>query len=295
MKERGFAGAALLPFRGGRQGAPWRSPPVQWLLFFTLFPLFMVTWAALAGSGLADVAYLFGVYFAVVQGAVIHMFLRPRRVDLVDVLRVGVFTAFAGIVFVSLAQRLPGLDLLYAAARGSNPGQRLFGFVFGVGLAEELTKAFPLWWIFVRGREPGNLREITFLGCVSGFAFGVAEAVSYSIGYAELLRSGEFGFEQYLVAQFTRLITLPLLHAVFSGIAGHFIGLGVERPHARRALFACAIAIPAVLHGFYNTFSSSILGLAVAVAAVLLFTGYARAGDAALEQLAPRPPDRPGS
>ena len=93
-------------------------------------------------------------------------------------------------------------------------------------------KALPVLWIFVRNREPGTMREITYLGCVSGFAFGVSEAVAYSVFYAQSVARGDMPLGAYVVVQLTRLITLPLLHAVFSGIAAQFIALGVETPRA---------------------------------------------------------------
>jgi RsiW-degrading membrane proteinase PrsW (M82 family) len=76
--------------------------------------------------------------------------------------------------------------------------------------------------------------------------------------------------------QLTRLITLPLLHAVFSGVAAQFIALGVEAPALRRALILAGIAIAALIHGLYNTFSGTLAGFVLAIGAVLLFIAYVR-------------------
>jgi len=148
-----------------------------------------------------------------------------------------------------------------------------------VGLVEELVKAIPLLWIFVRNRERGTIREITYLGCVSGFAFGISEAVVYSVFYAQTVARGDISLGAYVVVQLTRLITLPLLHAVFSGIAAQFIALGVENPRLRRGLIAVGIAIAALIHGLYNTFSGTLVGFVLAIAAVLAFIAYVRSVD----------------
>jgi RsiW-degrading membrane proteinase PrsW (M82 family) len=84
----------------------------------------------------------------------------------------------------------------------------------------------------------------------------------------------------YVVVQLTRLITLPLLHAVWSGIAAQFIALGVETPRLRRGLTLAGVAIAALLHGTYDLLSTTILGFALAVVTVLIFIAYVRSVEA---------------
>jgi len=83
----------------------------------------------------------------------------------------------------------------------------------------------------------------------------------------------------YVVLQLSRLITLPLLHAVFSGIAGQFIALGVETTRMRRALCVAGIAMAALLHGLYDAFSTTVFGFLFAVGSVLIFIAYIRSVD----------------
>lgn len=266
----------LVPISVWRSDRPWNIRSVQWFLFFTLFPLFLVGWTAVARSDFRDVTYLFAIYFAMTWGLVIWLFVRPERIGLLDIVRVSLFTSITGVFLVGLLARLPLLRELAGAAHAGEFLKRLVGTVFGVGLSEELVKAIPLLWIFVRNREPGTVREITYLGCISGFAFGVSEAVYYSVFYAQTVARGDMPLGVYVVVQLTRLITLPLLHAVFSGIAGQFIALGVETPRMRRALIFAGIAIAALLHGFYDALSNTIFGFALAVLTVLLFIAYVR-------------------
>ncbi|MCP4007761.1 MAG: PrsW family intramembrane metalloprotease [bacterium] len=277
--------STLVPVEVWKRDRPWNLDLVRWFMFFTLFPLFMISWASLADPELRDVAFIFGIYFATIWGVVIYFFIRPERISVVDLVRVSFFTAFAGLFFVTLVSRLPGVSSIYATTQSATLAGRVVGYVFGVGLVEELAKALPILWIFVRNREPGSAQEITFLGCVSGFAFGVSEAMAYSVGYAENVGRGSFGFEDYIVVQFTRLITLPLLHAMFSGIVASFIALGVANPGSRRGLMLLGFAIGAVLHGLYNTFAASPGGFIIAFAAVLLFILYVRSAQAMQEAI----------
>jgi RsiW-degrading membrane proteinase PrsW (M82 family) len=270
----------LVPVAVWRRDRPWTIRSVQWFLFFTLFPLFLVGWTSIARSDFRDVTYLFAIYFATTWGLVIWLFVRPEKIGMLDIVRVSLFTSITGVFLVGMLNRLPGLHELVGAAQGAGFLRRVAGAVLGVGLSEELVKAIPLLWIFVRNREPGTVREITYLGCISGFAFGVSEAVAYSIFYAQTVVRGELPLGQYVVIQLTRLITLPLLHAVFSGIAGQFIALGVETPRLRRALIPTGIAIAAFLHGLYDVFASTVVGFAFAVGTVLLFIAYVRSIDA---------------
>ena len=272
--------STLVPVSIWRSDRPWTIRSVQWFLFFTLFPLFLVAWTSVARSDFRDVTYLFAIYFATTWGLVIWLFVRPERIGVLDIVRVSLFTSITGVFLVSLLNRLPGLRDLIGAAQDAGFLRHVAGTLLGVGLSEELIKTIPLLWMFVRNREPGTVREITYLGCVSGFAFGVSEAVAYSLFYAQTVVRGDMPLGVYVVVQLARLITLPLLHAVYSGIAGQFIALGVETPRMRRALIVAGIAIAALLHGLYDLLSNTILGFAIAVAAVLLFIAYVRSIDA---------------
>jgi len=274
LARLGFS--TLVPVSAWRSDRPWKIASVQWFVFFTLFPLFLVAWTTLTGSQFSDVAYLYGVYFAMMWGLVIWLFVRPEKIGMFDVLRVAFFTSITGVVIVGVLYRLPGLSAVVGATQAPSLVLRLAAYVFVVGTLEELVKAMPVLWIFVRNREPGTIREITYLGCVSGFAFGVSEAVAYSVFYAQGVVRGDLPLGAFVVVQLTRLITLPLLHAVFSGIAAEFIALGVETPRLQRALIVTGLAIAALIHGLYNTFSGSLLGFVIAVAAVLVFIAYVR-------------------
>jgi len=272
--------STLVPISIWRSDRPWSIRSVQWFLFFTLFPLFLVGFTNLARSDFRDVTYLFAIYFATTWGLVIWLFVRPEKIGILDIVRVSLFTSITGVFLVVLLYQLPIMRQLAGASQNSDFLKRAIGTFLGVATSEEVVKAIPLLWIFVRNREPGTVREITYLGCVSGFAFGVSEAVAYSMFYAQTVARGHMPLGVYVVVQLSRLITLPLLHAVFSGIGAQFIALGVETPSRRRALIFAGLVIAVFLHGAYDLFTSIGLGFPIAVGAVLLFIAYVRSIEA---------------
>jgi RsiW-degrading membrane proteinase PrsW (M82 family) len=123
---------------------------------------------------------------------------------------------------------------------------------------------------------------------VSGFAFGISEAADYSIDYAFGLEAGDWALGEYLILQFTRLITLPLLHAVWAGTLGFFIAASLYTPSARSGLALFGIVLAVALHGLYDTFSDSFLGVAIAIASILVFVSYVRGADEFLKKVAKR-------
>ncbi len=267
----------LVPFLDWARGQPWRLGLVRWFLFFTFFPLLMVAWGQVGQPEFRQVAFLYAIYFAAAWGVAIHLFVRPERIEWMDMARVALFTSVTGVLLLLLVvQRLPGMDLLRAATRESPLLLRALANVIAVGIPEEAVKAIPIYWIFLLNREAGTIREIVFLGCISGFAFGVSESVVYSLGYVENLGRGALGIEQYLIVQYTRLITLPLLHALFSGIVAYAVGVSLSRGTRRWHVVVVGLGWAALLHGLYDTFTTTPLGFAVAAATLLTFVSYVR-------------------
>jgi protease PrsW len=275
LKLIGFG--SLLPYRDWLADKPWNLVWVRWFLGVALFPLLLSFWASAGELKFASVAFLFGLYFALMWAVVLYFMLTPKLV-FARIAQVWLFTMVVGIALVLLLQQLPVVSSLYSATQSASIFGKLIGFVGGVGVIEESAKALPIWWFYIHKQNEDSLSTIVFLGCVSGFAFGVAEAVNYSIDYALGLTQGDLGFGDYLPAQMTRLITLPLLHAVWAGIFGYFVALASVNRHVGKGLLLAGLLITASLHGLYDTFSDSIIGVAVAVLSIVIFISYYRSG-----------------
>jgi RsiW-degrading membrane proteinase PrsW (M82 family) len=155
----------------------------------------------------------------------------------------------------------------YRAANDPNSNffLSLMGFTFGVGLCEEICKALPIIFLY---RRPNNQswRGAYMWGLASGTGFGLAEAVLYAGGFY----NGIEGAGVY----FVRNISCVALHALWTGSAAITI-------HQRQRWFQedmrwydwivrtiAVVAVPMVLHGFYDTLLKkdlNAMALAVAV------------------------------
>ena len=276
MRLIGFGN--LLPYKEWLADKPWNLTWVRWFLGVALFPLLLMFAASSAELAFDSIAFVFGMYFALMWAVVLYFMLRPR-LAFAHIMQISLFTIIVGITLVLLLQQFPIVSTLYSAAHSTSVVFRLIGFVCGVGVLEETTKILPVWWLYAHERNQDSLSTIVFLGCVSGFAFGVAEAAKYSISYALGLSNGRLGFGDYLMAQMTRLITLPLLHAVWAGIFAYFVALASVNRHVGKGLLLAGLMITATLHGLYDTFSDSLVGVGVAVLSILIFVAYYRSGE----------------
>jgi len=268
----------LLPFEDWLKDKPWNLTWVRWFVAIALFPLCLAFWASSAQLDFRSIAFLFGAYFALMWAVVLYFMLRPK-LAFARIAQVGLFTVVCGISLVLLLQQAPFFSSLYSATASASIFGKLIGFVFGVGILEETAKALPIWWIYIHRHKEDSLNTIVFLGCISGFAFGVAEAANYSLSYALGLGFGRLGFGDYLLLQLTRFITLPLLHAIWSGIFAYFIALGCVNRRLAKGLVLAGILVTATLHGLYDAFSDSVLGVAIAVVSILIFVAYYRSGE----------------
>lgn len=261
---------------------PWKMRWVQALLFFALFPLSLAyLWGR--DAEIHNAAWAIGTYFALLWGYVLWLLVQPGTLKRRNLLITGTFTAIVGVLLVLLLQELPFISVLYDATEWSFSPLRLVGFVVGVGLVEEAVKLLPVFWLAVKLREIRTPREAAFYAGISGLAFGVAEAVAYSISYTDLntigMAYGVVGSGNYVIMEFLRLISLPFLHCVFSGIAGYYLGLSLLAPGRRTALVLLGLGVAATIHGFYNFFSGGWLGLLVAGTAILVFVAYLRSAE----------------
>jgi protease PrsW len=179
-------------------------------------------------------------------------------------------TGVLSISVLLLAYLIPPLSWLVQGLASPSQFKQMFAFIFGVGLPEELCKALALF-VLLRKSDPLSPQVMLFYGLMSGLGFGIYEGVDYQLG--RNFRYASSGGEYYLL-NVVRLTTLPFLHAMWTGIAGYFIGFAGLYPRRRRELIMIGIGLPMVLHGLYNTFNQSILGLGFALLTVLALNLY---------------------
>jgi len=238
-------------------------------------------------AAMATIAYMAFFMFLAADGSA-----KPLQV-----LAVGLFTSTVGVGFLLAVQFLAsafeghyliGFNVItllfyllkliaFSYSAASDPENGFFlsfiGFTLGVGLCEEFVKAFPLFWF--RDTLRGSAwRGLFIWGLASGAGFGIAEGIIYSSTYY----NGITGPSIYLV----RFLSCVALHAIWSGSVAIFL-------YERRDSFdrcdawhewivpsLIVIAVPAVLHGLYDTclkkdFNGSALLVSLASFAYLAF------------------------
>lgn len=179
------------------------------------------------------------------------------------------FTAIVSISLLLMLNRVWPWSALMTMAQSTTFLPRLLGMFVGVGVHEELCKASILFWLV---RRPGvHLvpQTAVFYGMISGLGFGIYEGVHY-----QMTINREFGTDGAYLLNIARLTSLPFLHAVWTGIAGYFIGFAALYPRRQYGLWVVAIGVPALFHAIYNTFGWGILGIGSALLSVVLLSTY---------------------
>ncbi|MBC1216717.1 PrsW family intramembrane metalloprotease [Trichormus variabilis ARAD] len=272
---RTFKFASVVPYQDVFSAELYSNNTVKLLLFFGLFPLGIGLIAN--SSNLEQTAWLLGIYYASIWGVVLYNLIKPAWFSWRETLKCIVFTAIVGIPLLLLIQQFPLFQLLYAATE-SNLGliPQLIGFIFGVGVLEEICKALPVYLFLLRPRKLNEPLTGAFYGAMSGLGFAIAEGGSYSLLYAFNLVRGQSGFGTYILVNTIRFVSLPLFHAILAGIVGYFLGLAAINRSRQLPIMFIGVALAAVLHGSYNTFSDGILGLVIISFTILLFVAYLR-------------------
>jgi RsiW-degrading membrane proteinase PrsW (M82 family) len=237
-------------------------------------------YAAIAAVGFL---LLLGLFFSVERAQATHL------------LGIGAFTGTVGIIFLLLVQFCSNFRLRGIHGRGvmviilliltfigwsydsaNDPDSNFFlsalGFTFGVGLCEEFTKAIPLFFHFKRDSRMG-WRVACLWGLASGIGFGVSEGIMYSSRHY----NGLSGIDIYLV----RFISCVALHAMWSASVGIAIARNVDEyeevsDSVGFGLFMLRmLAVPMVLHGFYDTLLKKDMNVWALVVALLSFAWFA--------------------
>ncbi|MBD2092543.1 PrsW family intramembrane metalloprotease [Microcoleus sp. FACHB-1515] len=279
-----FRFASVIPYKEAINPELYNSGIVRLLLFFSLFP-----WAmrfVVANAGLERTAWILGIYYASIWGIVLRSLIKPRQFSWGNTLKCVAFTAFIGIPILLIVQQIPFFRLLYLASDQSSQVLQLFGFIFGVGILEELCKALPVYLLLLR---PGKLSDpltAAFYGSMSGLGFAIAEGANYSMLYAFALVQQDVDLGGYVLLNTLRFISTPLFHAIWAGISGYFLGLAAINPSRQQPIMVIGIAIAATLHGLYNTFAGHILALPILVFSILLFVAYLNRSKQMVEEMA---------
>jgi protease PrsW len=182
-------------------------------------------------------------------------------------------TAVISMSLLLMSYRFFPMHQLSALTNSESDVLRAFGFLFGVGVPEEVCKALVLFLLLRLSRQRGDLviQNVMFYGLMSGLGFGIYEGVKYQSG-ANFWNSHNSG--EYYLLNMLRLTSLPFIHAIWTGTSSYFLFFADRFPKRRKGLLALAVGVPAVLHGAYDLLSDNLLGLLIALASVALLFVY---------------------
>jgi len=219
--------------------------------------------------------YTISLYFSVIWGLFFFYFFKtPQIKTKTTVALFFILQAFVFLVWdIFSLPNWPLISILFSLTGSENIILRLFGYILGVGLCEELVKALPLFLILNKTKEPYIPQSMVFYGLMSGIAFGVFEGVQY-----QLTVNAELDYANAFFFNIARLTSLPFLHAIWAGIAGYFLAFAKLYPKYRLSLYFLAIGVPALIHGLYNVLGWSIPGLILTVISVILLMSYLKQG-----------------
>lgn len=272
---------AAFPFRAWLADRPWGIRWVKWFLFFGLFPLLCYTFfreiqAFDDSKGALELVALFiGAYFALFWAFVLRLCMSPEKTEKFLLTKVILFTAILGIFLVLLIQQWPLFRNLYKSLDSQSLGTRIFGFTLGVGFLEEAAKALPIFWFVFRKHRQTTPATFAYFGVMSGLAFGVAEASDYSVRYAVSNVQGGLDYSSYMTIQVVRFVSLPLLHAAWTGLVCYFMGLAAMYPRIEWRLIGLGMLTSMILHGLYDAFDGWLTFL-MAGLSLILFIAYLR-------------------
>jgi RsiW-degrading membrane proteinase PrsW (M82 family) len=228
-------------------------------------------------TDLKTLGWVYCLYIAPLWALVFWWLIRPGPIGKLHLGLGAVIVAAEFILIPALTS--PWEDALAPSGTSHN----LIRWIYGVGLAEEVTKALPvlvlaIFLLKVRNTKL-DVRMWMFLATLSGLTFGVYEAstVYVPLDIVTIAKGGAIGIPEFV----ERVFVDGLQHALWAGVAGFFIGLGTNYRRQRFLLWSMGIAIPAILHGLNDWSLSGIFGsdlwvwIAIQAFSVFLFLGYA--------------------
>jgi RsiW-degrading membrane proteinase PrsW (M82 family) len=236
-------------------------------------------------TDLKTLGWVYCLYVAPLWAIVFWWLIKPGQIGRLHLV-------VAGVVIAAEFLLIPALTVPWESSLApGNSSTNLIQWIYGVGLAEEVTKALPVLVIAVFLVKTRNIKLDVpmwmFVAALSGLTFGVYEASTVYVpqDISVIAQGGAIGIPEFV----ERVFVDGLQHALWAGVAGFFIGLGTNYRRQRYLLWLLGIAIPAVLHGLNDWSLGGVFGsdlwpwIAIQAFSVFLFLGYT-ASARAIEQ-----------
>lgn len=226
----------------------------------------------------------FAMFFAALWGVIFKLLIVRTEIKWFWLISSLFFTGIVGISFLLYLYKSI-LPQSYIKMSASSSGiTSLIGFVFQVGICEEIVKSFPvIAYLIKKGKQADPLSAV-LIGVFSGLGFAAFENMSY--GEQSLLNSAILakkagvvgamvGTQNAMVNVMLRSLSLVFCHAVWSGIFAYFITYGFATGSRIAALFVIGLGVSSVLHGVYDWLTEVQMTFAALVVAVSFILFYA--------------------
>ena len=274
----------LVPMGTWLRDPAMRQWPRLLVTAYALTPLILLI-VLQHNADLVTLGWVYCLYVAPLWALVFWFLIRPGPLTRLHLV-------IAAIIIAAEFVLIPALTLPWEHALAPPvTSHSLFGWVIGVGLPEELTKALPvmvLAIVLLKVRHIKlDVRMWMFLATLSGLFFGAYEASKVYVPNAIIAIShgSAVGIPEFA----ERVFVDGLQHALWAGIAGFFIGLGINYRRQRIPLWLLGIAVPTVLHGLndwiltWPSTSAEWVWILIQAFSLFLFLGYT-ASAAAIER-----------
>lgn len=246
---------------------------VRWIMIFGLIPLIYAWYVRESDLGFTQVVWLIEIYFCMFWAIFFYSLIQPSKNIWKQGISYALFTTVIGIPILLSLQTMPVIKNLYDETNSNNLADNLIGFIFGVGILEETCKALPLIIFGLRKKTIKNINDGMFLGLLSGLGFAASEGVTYTV--RATANAIYYGNATGQVLTFLhRIISGPLQHGTWAGISGWFIAVAAQKEGKKWPIVTVGILFMALLHGLYDSFADSFIGIVVAAFGYLVFMAY---------------------
>ena len=245
------------------------------MAFVGLLPLFLLIYLQ-ASNDFAGAIWGVALYSSLLWAAFFYVAFSQPEVTFLRCATTFAGSAVFSISLVALARFVVPFEWVLVWVNSTSLTTRWAGHLVGVAFIEEIAKLFMLYFLWHSRTRP---QVMMFYGLMAGLGFGIYEGVAYQSSQNLRVsfpggRPTVEGAATYYLLNILRLTSLPFLHALWTGIAGYFVGFASRFPKRRGGFLLAAFTVPSLLHATYNSFSSSLAGITVALVTVLALNLY---------------------
>lgn len=228
---------------------------------------------------------LFALFFAMMWGVIFKSFVFRLPGKWGFALGSLFFTGLIGLTILSWIYRhvLPVGYLKLAESESAFTS--LLGFIFQVGLCEELCKLLPVLAYLAWKRKSAEPLTAMMVGVFSGLGFAAFENMLYGdlsvLSSVQMTRTHGIrglatGVQVSMAVAMLRSLSLVFSHAVLAGIVAYFAAIAMRTGAKAGPMIVLGVGIAALLHGTYDWLIGIQPTFAAFIVAVefLLFYGY---------------------